>query len=294
MVRERLKAGGEWGDTCKVIPVYRHEVQTRRWPYVTICLVGLNLIIFAFEATVGVRLIPFLQEWGLVPARINAEITGHNLTTVVTSVFLHVSVLHVLSNMWFLYVFGDAVEDALGHWWFLLLYVVAGFFGGMAFIATGPHVPVPAVGASGAISGVMAASLVLWPRARLKVWGVVLLVFIMSLVYEFLVRIGMPSLVLGGPLLFIVGGVASLVFMNRKGQRMGFVAFLISGVSVPSWFVLGLFIGQQLWSGALSLVNPAYGGSVGWWAHIGGFACGVVCTLVFPKHPQTLETRAVV
>ena len=68
-----------------MLPVVSHEVKTGRWPHVTVCLIGLNLIVFAFEATIGVRFVPFLQEWGLVPARVNAEITSHNLVTLGTS-----------------------------------------------------------------------------------------------------------------------------------------------------------------------------------------------------------------
>ena len=93
---------------------------------------------------------------------------AHNLVTVLTSLFLHVSVIHLAGNMWFLFVFGDAVEDALGTVWFLGLYLVSGFFGGMAILATTGSSPIPVVGASGAIAGVMAASVVLWPRARMR------------------------------------------------------------------------------------------------------------------------------
>ena len=133
-----------------------------------------------------------------------------------TSLFLHVSVIHVVTNMWFLYVFADAVEDALGHWWFLALYLLAGFFGGMAFIATSSSLPIPAVGASGAIAGVMAASLVMWPRARLKAPGILLLLFTLSIVYSVLQAIGVPTLFLGGPVLFVLGCLM-IVFFTRQG-----------------------------------------------------------------------------
>ena len=84
-----------------MLPVVSHEVKTRRWPYVTVCLIGLNVIAFGFEASVGIRFVPFLQEWGVVPGRIQAEITAHNLFTVGSSMFLHVGFVHLLGNMWF-------------------------------------------------------------------------------------------------------------------------------------------------------------------------------------------------
>ena len=119
-----------------------------------------------------------------MPARVNAEITAHNLFTVLTSMFLHVSVIHLAGNMWFLFVFGDAVEDALGAMWFFGLYLVSGFFGGMAILATAGSSAVPVVGASGAISGVMAASLVFWPKARMRMPALLLVAFVDLLLLE--------------------------------------------------------------------------------------------------------------
>ena len=272
-----------------MLPVVSHEVKTGRWPHVTVCLIGLNLIVFAFEATIGVRFVPFLQEWGLVPARVNAEITSHNLVTLGSSMFLHVSVIHLLTNMWFLYVFGDSVEDALGPRWYLLLYLTSGFFGSVAYLATSSGSATPVVGASGAISGVMAASLVMWPTARLKIPGIFLLVYTLLLLYQVLVLLGLPPLLLGGPLLFVLGSVVTMLMTREVG---GFVSAMVRGVELPAYFVLGLFFGMQLWSGALVLVNPEYGGSVGWFAHIGGFVTGALFAYLFPKHPIELRRRA--
>jgi len=273
-----------------MLPVTSHEVRTSRWPYVTICLIGINVIAFVFETTVGARFVPFLQEWGLVPGRVQAEVTVHNVLTVFTSLFLHVSWFHLVTNMWFLYVFGDAVEHALGRWWYLLLYLVSGFFGGMAFIATAHAAPIPGIGASGAISGVLAASLVMWPTARLRLWAPLLTVIVLLFVYRILVLIGIPPLLLGGPVLFIVGVLMTVLFMRNAG---GLLRALLSVVPVPAYIVLGLFFGMQLWSGVMALVNPAYGGSVGYWAHVGGMIAGAACALIFPKQPLALPKRAI-
>ena len=271
-----------------MLPVVSHEVQTRRWPYVTVCLIGLNVIAFGFEASVGPRFVPFLQEWGVVPGRIQAQISLHNLFTVGSSTFLHVGFVHLLGNMWFLYVFGDAVEDAFGPWWYLGLYLASGFFGTMAFVATAGASPLPVVGASGAVSGVMAASLVLWPGARLKTPGIFLLLFILGLLYELLIAAGIPSFLLGGPFLFIVSVLGLLLLMRNAG---GFFAGLFHLVAIPAWVVLGLYVSLQLFSGLLVVVNPAYAGAVGYWAHIGGFAGGAILAWMFPKHPRLLADR---
>lgn len=271
-----------------MLPVVSHEVKTRRWPYVTVCLIGLNVIAFGFEASVGIRFVPFLQEWGVVPGRIQAEITVHNLFTVGSSMFLHVGFVHLLGNMWFLYVFGDAVENAFGPWWYLGLYLASGFFGTMAFVATAGASPLPVIGASGAISGVMAASLVLWPKARLKTPGIFLLLFVLGLFYEILVAAGIPSFLLGGPFLFVVSVVGLLLLTRNAG---GFFAGLFHLVAIPAWAVLGLYVSLQLFSGLLVVVDPAYAGAVGYWAHIGGFAGGAILAWVFPKHPRLLADR---
>ena len=272
-----------------MLPVVSHEAKTGRWPLVTVCLVGLSVLVFLFELSMGPRFVPFLQDWGLVPARVNAEITAHNMATVLTSLFLHVSVIHLLSNMWFLLVFGDAVEDALGWRWFLFLYLLCGFFGGIAFMATSGDSPIPAVGASGAISGVMAASLVMWPRARLKVPGVLLLLFALSLLYEVLALLGMSPAAAGLPLAIVL----FLLVMAVVRSGRGFLRGMWLGVDVPALAVLGLYFGLQVFNGLLTLVNPAFGGSVGWWAHIGGFVSGAVFAWIFPKSPVTLRGRAV-
>ena len=278
-----------------MLPVYSHEARTYRWPYATITLIGINVLAFVFELSVGARFVPFLQEWGLVPARVNAEVTTHNLLTLVTAMFLHVGWIHLIGNMWFLFVFGDAVEDAFGWRWFVAIYLLSGFFANIAFMVATSSSSIPAIGASGAIAGVMGASLVLWPTARLKIFTILLMAWAFYLCYEVLVAVGTPSIVLGGSVLFVLSMIGSVVWYAVGRQRktgQGFVYTLFVAVTLPAWAVLGLFFLTNLWSGALSVVNPAYGGAVGWWAHIGGFVAGAVLARIFPKHPIVLAKRA--
>jgi len=270
-----------------MLPVVSHEARTQRWPYVTICLIGLNVLIFLFELSMGPRFGPFLQEWGMVPARVNAEVTAHNVLTVTSSMFLHVSVVHLAGNLWFLYVFGDAVEDAFGPWWFLALYLLSGFFGDMTFVWLHGDEPVPAVGASAAISGVMAASLVLWPRARLRVPGALLIGFLLMLLNDLLQSASLDGRWRAFLLTGFGIGLAAVVI--ELGQ--GFVGGMVRGVRIPAWFVLGMYLGLQVFNGVLVLINPLVAISVGWWAHIGGFAAGAAIAVAFPKHPVLLAER---
>ena len=279
-----------------MLPVVSHEAKTYRWPYATVTLIGINVLAFVFELSVGVRFVPFLQEWGLVPARVNAEVTAHNMLTLATAMFLHVGWIHLIGNMWFLFVFGDAVEDAFGWRWFLAIYLLSGFFANIAFMVATSGSSIPAIGASGAIAGVMGASLVLWPAARLKIPTIFLIAFVLYLCYDLLVAVGMPSIVLGGPIIFIVSMLGTVVWYAVGRQRktgQGFVYSLFAMIALPAWVVLGLFFATNLWSGALSVVSPAYGGAVGWWAHIGGFVAGACLAMIFPKHPIVLKKRAV-
>jgi membrane associated rhomboid family serine protease len=279
-----------------MLPVYSHEAKTYRWPYATVTLIGVNVLAFVFELSVGARFVPFLQEWGLVPARVNAEVTVHNVLTLVTAMFLHVGWIHLIGNMWFLFVFGDAVEDAFGWRWFLAIYLLSGFFANIAFMVGTSGSSIPAIGASGAIAGVMGASLALWPTARLKIPTILLWLWAFYVCFEVLSALGTPSILLGGSVIFVLSMMGSVVWYAVSRQRktgQTFVFTLLVAVRLPAWAVLGFFFLTNLWSGALSVVNPAYGGAVGWWAHIGGFVAGALLAKLFPKHPIVLTKRAV-
>jgi len=155
-------------------------------PWVTRFLIGLNLLIFFFEATLdGRSLNTMVGQFAVVPAHLAGMLAGtsaYPLPAVVlpffTSLFLHESWMHVIGNMWFLYIFGDNVEDYLGHFKYLVFYLLTGV------LAMGTHVVVnlnstaPALGASGAIAGVLGAYFVLYPRARVLTWFFVFVVWV--------------------------------------------------------------------------------------------------------------------
>jgi membrane associated rhomboid family serine protease len=158
-----------------MIPVQDSPGQERRHlPLVTLLLIAVNVVVFVYELTLGSALPGFVQAYGLVPLEIT---TGRPLTaaapsfvylTLITSMFIHAGFLHIGGNMLFLWIFGDNVEDSLGHFLYLGFYFLCGIVAGLAQVAVSPLSTVPAIGASGAIAGVLAGYLLLFPHAVVR------------------------------------------------------------------------------------------------------------------------------
>src|SRR6185503_13213643 len=155
-----------------MIPL-RDENPSATTPFVTWVLVAINVIVFVFELSLGPELRTFIFDWGLVPARLtlalrfgDEPITGPALT-VFSSMFLHGGWLHLVGNMWYLWIFGDNIEDTLGPVRFLLFFLLTGLAAGITHVALNPASTIPTVGASGAISGVLGGYASLFPRARI-------------------------------------------------------------------------------------------------------------------------------
>jgi membrane associated rhomboid family serine protease len=155
-------------------------------PWVTRFLIVLNLLIFLFEATLSPRALNSLvHQFAVVPSHLAALLAGsprYPLPAVVvpffTSLFLHASWMHVIGNMWYLFIFGDNVEDYLGHFRYLVFYLLCGLIAMSTQVAVDIHSTVPALGASGAIAGVLGAYFVLYPRARVLTWFFVFVLWI--------------------------------------------------------------------------------------------------------------------
>jgi membrane associated rhomboid family serine protease len=154
-------------------------------PYVTYFLIGLNLVAFLFEATLTPQNFKaLLYQLGMVPANITGFLAGAGrmglmaaFLPTLTSMFLHGSWMHVIGNMWFLWIFGDNIEDHLGHFKYLLFYLLCGLGAAFAQVILNPHSIVPTVGASGAIAGVLGAYFLLYPRAKVLIWFPILFLF---------------------------------------------------------------------------------------------------------------------
>lgn len=198
-----------------MIPL-RDDVPHRRFPAVTWLLIAANVAVFVLQWNRG----PAMDRFAAIPANISH---GRALYTIFTSMFMHGGILHILGNMWFLYIFGRNVEDAFGHLGYLAFYLVSGVCGAVFQVAASLNSTIPMIGASGAISGVLGAYFVLYPKAR-----------ILTLLPIFI-----------------------------------FIQF----VNVPAFVFLGFWIIIQLLSG---LAAPRAGGGVAFFAHIGGFAFGLL------------------
>ncbi len=202
-------------------------------PVVTRTLVVLNVVAFLFELSLGPHLNEFVFGYGLVPMRFEYALGGAlpwlpTIGTVFTSMFLHGGWIHLLGNLWYLWIFGDNVEDRLGHARVLLFYLEGGIVAAVVHVLFNLGSRVPTVGASGAIAAVLGAYAVLYPRAR-----------VVTLIPIF---------------------------------------FFFQIIALPAMLVLGLWFVMQVFTGTLSIGTGASGG-VAWWAHIGGFAFGMLVML---------------
>ena len=148
-----------------MMPLGDDNSMRRITPVVTYVLIALNVLVFFMELNSGEA---FIQQWAFVPSRFLADPAGDFLT-LFTSMFMHAGWLHLLGNMLYLWIFGDNVEDRLGHGMFLVFYILCGLGATFAQMAVNPDSSIPNLGASGAIAGALGAYLVMFPRGRVNV-----------------------------------------------------------------------------------------------------------------------------
>lgn len=221
-----------------MIPI-RDSNPSYTFPIVVVSLILTNVLVYLYEMGVPQgQMEPFFRTYGLIAREFTfAAGLKDRVVPVVTSMFLHGGLLHLLGNMWFLWIFGDNVEDRIGHGRFLLLYFVSGACAALLQVAINPYDATPIVGASGAIAGVLGAYLVMFPHASV---------------------------------LTIVPVFIFLTFVN-----------------IPASIFLILWFAMQFLYGMGSFTAGA--GSIAWWAHVGGFATGVVMAFLIPKKRRRLE-----
>src|SRR5438270_11673581 len=142
-----------------MIPL-RDVIPSRTTPYITLTIIVINAIAWFFELSLPREVLPaFLQAYGVVPAEFSVP-------TLITSMFLHGSWSHVLGNMWYLWIFGDNVEDRFGHGRFVVFYLLCGIAAALGHLAMNPGSVLPTIGASGAIAGVMGAYFIMYPQSK--------------------------------------------------------------------------------------------------------------------------------
>lgn len=209
-----------------MIPLY-DDIRSSRRPWVNYLLISACSAVWLAQFTRSPEQFDaIILKYGMIPVRI---IQGQGLLTLLSSMFMHGGWFHFLGNMLYLWIFGDNVEDAFGHFFYLIVYLVSGIAGSLLQVLVAPYSRIPTIGASGAISGVMGAYFVLFPRAR--VLTLVPFFFFMRLIY-------IPaSILLGFWILFQLlygcssapgtgGGIAYFVHIG------GFIAGVLFGLLI--------------------------------------------------------------
>jgi membrane associated rhomboid family serine protease len=199
----------------------------RRFPLITLVLIVLNVVVFVYELLLPSQnaLDSLVFTWGLVPYRL-VQMDPRAIITVFTSMFMHSGFMHIIGNMLYLWIFGDNIESALGSVRFLMFYLLCGLGAALGQVLVNPASHVPMIGASGAISGVLGAYLLLYPRAEVET----------LLILGYFVRlVRMPAVVVLGfwIVLQLFSGLASL-----GTDAMGGVAFFAH----VGGFVAGLLL----------------------------------------------------
>jgi membrane associated rhomboid family serine protease len=202
-----------------MIPL-RDVVPSRTTPYVTVTLIVLNALVYLYEVSLGDRVQEFALYYGLVPA-------AFSWVAVFTSMFVHGGFLHVAGNMLYLWIFGDNVEDRMGHGRFLVFYLLCGVAAALTQAIINPDSVIPMVGASGAIAGVMGAYFVLYPKSRI--------VTLIPIIFFFQI-VEIPAIFFLGIwfLMQFVNGLGSVMIAGEPAGGIAFwahVAGFIAGVS---------------------------------------------------------------
>jgi membrane associated rhomboid family serine protease len=212
-----------------MIPL-RDTIPSRTTPVVTILIIIANVFVFLYMLSLDpYSQNHFIRQYAVVPARLNPS-------ALITSMFLHGGWLHIIGNMWFLWVYGDNVEDVLGHGKYLLFYLLCGVAAALTQYAINPDSTVPTLGASGAIAGVMGAYLIKFPHARILTlipiiifWTTIEIPAAIILVYWFILQffsgigsVGYSQASQGGGVAFFahIGGfIAGMILVSIMGTQ---------------------------------------------------------------------------
>lgn len=214
-----------------MIPL-KDDNPTRTYPYVTVTLIVINILVFFYELSLGPYFQPFLDMYGAKPLFVfNMKAPpGYPspYVTIFTSMFLHGGFFHVAGNMLYLWIFGNNIEDSMGHFRFIIFYLISGIVAVYTFSIVNPHSVVPMVGASGAVSGVLGAYLILFPRAKVLT----------------LVPFGFYMQIVKVPAIFVLGFWIVVQIINgmvSRGVGGGVAWFAHIGGFLAGLILIGLF-----------------------------------------------------
>ena len=221
-----------------MFPIRDHN-PSLRFPYITYGLILINTFIFvSYWPILGdpSKINPLFQNWALVPASIKE---GGAYLGLLTSIFFHGSFMHLLGNMLFLHIYGDNLEDKMGHFWFLIFYLFAGVFANFAQFAADPYSNVPVIGASGAVAAVMGGYLLLFPKARIDILFIFVIIFKIIPIRAWVV-LGIWFVLQLYNGLAVPASVSSIAYWAHIG---GFVFGVVA--TFTTWKKLG---GKRFWS----------------------------------------------
>jgi len=206
-----------------IFPIGDDQIKGGYKPIFSYTFIAINIILFLYEMNLQTsgQLNGFISEYGAIPTEI---VNGQDYFTLFTNMFLHGGWMHLIGNMVFLWIFGDNIEATIGNIKFLLFYIGGGIAASLIHVALNLHSSVPSIGASGAISAVMGAYLIMFPGSRVKVM----------------------------------------------------VIYFFRSFYLPALVFLGFWIALQLYNGISTLGGDQNTGGVAHWAHIGGFAFGLL------------------
>lgn len=216
-----------------MIPL-RDTAPLNKFPFVNYSLLAINIFIFVYQLSLGNGVVSFFYEYGLIPSEFlsvaNFDIY-ERIKPFFTSMFIHGGWFHIVGNMLFLYIFGDNVEEKVGHFNYFLFYLICGFSAALFQIFSNMSSTLPMIGASGAVSGVLGAYLVFFPHSR-----------ILTLVPVF-------------------------IFIQ--------LIYIRASLFIIVWFII------QFISGVSSFGSVSNTGGIAFWAHIGGFICGILFANIY-------------
>lgn len=186
---------------------------TEKTPFINYTLIAINILVFIYELILPEnQLNDFIYTYSIIPQNI---VLGQDLITLLTAMFMHGGFMHIFGNMLYLYIFGDNIEDAMGHGRFIVFYLTCGLAASALQIFINPSSTIPNLGASGAIAGVLGAYLVLYPRARVHT----------IIMFGYFIRwIKLPALFVLG-FWFVIQLFSGIGSLSYAGEGSGGVAF---------------------------------------------------------------------
>ena len=205
-----------------IIPI-SDDYPTKVKPFLTFIIIAVNIILHFWVRLSGLNLQNFIYKWGFSPSSLSLLPSPMPIITMISSMFLHGNFLHLLFNMWFLWIFGDNIEDAFGHFYFLIFYFLCGLAAISGHTLFYSQSSQPIIGASGAISGVIAAYLILYWKSSIKV-----------LLYFTIVRIPALIFIILWFTYQVIYGMSSLVYPGLLGN-VGWFAHI-------GGFLMGIFL----------------------------------------------------